>query len=752
MSQRPIYLDFNATTPVDPAVAEEMLPYLHEHFGNPSSTHPYGVATKQAIERARARVAGLIGCGAEEIVFTSGGSESNNMVIQGVAASLRSRGRHIVTSAVEHPAVLEPCEALEAEGYRVTVLPVDHLGRVDPADVSGAITPETILISIMHANNEVGTIQPIASIAAIARERGVLLHTDAAQSAGKIPVNVNDLGVDFLSIAGHKLYAPKGVGALYIRSGRDLPRLIHGAGHEAGRRAGTENVLEIVGLGKACAIAAERLDATASHCRATRDRLREALSRSLEGVRWNGDLENGLPNTLSASFRGIDAATLLAEIGDRVAASAGAACHAEGMDLSTVLQAMNVPLEYAMGTVRFSVGRSTTPDEIDAAAAIVVEAVRRLGQAGAAVPARDGQEEEIRLTRFTHGMGCACKLRPQELEHVLRALPRPADPAVLVGTATADDAAVYRLRDDLAVVQTVDFFTPIADDPYQFGAISAANSLSDLYAMGATPIFALSVVGFPSRRLPLGVLERILKGAADTAREAGIDIIGGHSVEDTEPKFGLAVTGTVHPDRILTNAGAKAGDALILTKPIGTGIIATAVKRGIAGPAVAERALALMRELNRRAAEAMAGSEVHACTDVTGFGLLGHLREMTAASGLDAEIDAGEVPLVEGVRELAAAEIIPGGTVDNLDHVSPHLDWSPGTSRTLKLILADAQTSGGLLIAVAPAGAEALLEDLRARGVAAARLIGRFTEAGSGRIRIRAGSSPDGSERRSPKR
>lgn len=737
MDKPPIYLDFNATTPIDPAVATAMLPYLHEHFGNPSSSHPYGVAGKKAVERARAQVADLIGAHPEEIVFTSGGSESNNMAIKGVAAALRSRGRHIITSAVEHPAVIEPCNGLAADGYRITVLPVDGSGRVNPGDVERAITPETILITVMHANNEVGTIQPIAEIAEIARRNEVALHTDAAQSVGKIPTRVDELGVDFLSIAGHKLYAPKGVGALYLRSGRELPRLIHGADHEMGRRAGTENVLEIVGLGEACALAADRLGSSARHCEALRERLWQALSASFEDLRRNGDAGNCLPNTLSVCFPGIDASALLAEIGDRVAASAGAACHAEGVDLSTVLEAMQVPVEQAMGTVRFSVGRTTTPEEIDTAADVVVEAVRRMGSTSQ-IEALDGETAgEIRLTRFTHGMGCACKLRPQDLEVVLRGLPVSVDPAVLVGTATADDAAVYKVRDDLAIVQTVDFFTPIADDPYDFGAISAANALSDLYAMGARPLFALSVVGFPSRRLPLTALQRILEGAVDKAREAGIEIIGGHSVEDTEPKFGLVATGSVHPDRILTNAGARAGDVIVLTKPIGTGIIATAVKRGVAEPEVARHALEVMSGLNRAAAEAMAEAEgVHACTDVTGFGLLGHLREVTAGAGLDAEIDPHAVPLVEGVRELAAADVVPGGTLDNLAHVEPHIDWSQGLSRVHKLILADAQTSGGLLIAISPDHVQSLIDGLHSRGVTEAREIGRFVGEGQGRIRV----------------
>jgi selenium donor protein len=385
--------------------------------------------------------------------------------------------------------------------------------------------------------------------------------------------------------------------------------------------------------------------------------------------------------------------------------------------------------------VRFSVGRGTTEQEVDEAVRVVAEAVRRLRPESSTVTVEAGGDE-VKLTRFTHGMGCACKLRPQDLEQVLRKLPRVQDEAVLVGTETSDDAAVYRLGPELALVATVDFFTPIADDPFDFGAISAANSLSDVYAMGARPLFALSVVGFPSRRLPLSVLERILAGAAEVAAEAGISIVGGHTVDDTEPKFGLAVTGVVHPDRVVTNAGAREGDSIVLTKPLGTGILATAVKRGLADDAVARRLVAAMRRLNRAAAEAMVATGAHACTDVTGFGLLGHLREMAAASSVDAEIEAGAVPVLEPAREMAAAEVVPGGTLDNLEHVSPFVDWSPGLSRVDRLLLADAQTSGGLLIAVPADREEALLETLRERGVEGSRRVGRFASRGPGRIRV----------------
>ena len=745
MASKPIYLDYNATTPIDRRVAEAMLPYLYEHFGNPSSSHPYGVEARRAVEHARAQVAALLGCRPAEIIFTSGGSESNNTAIKGVAAAYRERGSHIITSAIEHPAVLEPCRWLESQGYHITYLPVDEYGMVDPADVERAITPETILVTIMHANNEVGTVQPIAAIATIAHRHGALMHTDAAQSVGKIPVRVDELGVDLLSVAGHKLYAPKGVGALYIRSGVRLVKFVHGADHEANRRAGTENVLGIVGLGQAAEIAGRDLERNMAHMRTMRDRLWAGLTRELDTpglLRLNGHPDERLPNTLSVGFRSIEANTLLAEIGEQVAASAGAACHADQVDVSTVLQAMQVPLEYAMGTVRFSVGRMTTAEEIDRAVEVVAAAVRRLQPEGPLVAPVLAEVGEIKLTHYTHGLGCACKLRPQELERVLAKLPLPTDPAVLVGVETSDDAAVYKLDDDLAIVQTVDFFTPIADDPYDFGAISAANSLSDIYAMGARPLFALNIVAFPSNRLPVEVLHRILQGALDKAAEAGVSVIGGHTVDDTEPKYGMAVTGVVHPKRVLTNAAARPGDQIVLTKPIGTGIIATAVKRGLADEATAQEAIALMAALNRDAAEAMVEVGVSACTDVTGFGLLGHLREMTAGAGVDAVVYADRVPVLGAAWTFAGAGVVPGGTRDNLAFVEPHVDWDEAISEVQKLILADAQTSGGLLIAVGRERLDALLAALAERGVVEAAHIGAFTTPGPGRIAVRQGRVP----------
>jgi cysteine desulfurase len=367
MTGRPIYLDYNATTPLDPEVIDAMRPYLEERFGNPSSGHFYGIEAREAVDQARARVAELLNCSPQEVVFTSGGSESNNYALKGAALALRHRGNHIVTSSIEHPAVTEVCGWLAARGFEITWLPVDDYGMVGIADVEAALRPETILVSIMHANNEVGTVQPVAEIARVARRVSALVHTDAAQSAGKIPVDVELLGVDLLSLAGHKLYAPKGVGALYVRRGVTLEKLIHGAGQEAGRRAGTENVLEIVGLGKACEIARRGRADHAGHMRSMRDALEEGLRTRVAAMRINGHPVERLPNTLSVSFRGADAQELLRAIGDRVAASPGAACHAGGVDISHVLRAMRVPAEFAPGTLRLSTGRPTTMAEIEGA-------------------------------------------------------------------------------------------------------------------------------------------------------------------------------------------------------------------------------------------------------------------------------------------------------------------------------------------------------------------------------------------------
>ncbi|HET6490431.1 MAG TPA: cysteine desulfurase family protein [Syntrophales bacterium] len=374
---RPIYLDYNATTPIDSEVAAAMLPYMREHFGNPSSSHWYGLEARKGVEKARGQVAALLNCSPPEIIFTSGGTESNNHAIKGAARAPGRKGNHIVTSAFEHPAVTKVCEYLAAGGCEITYVPVDTRGIVNLEALKKAITERTILISVMHANNEAGTIQPIGEIARIARDRGILCHTDAAQSVGKIPVDVAALGVDLLSVAGHKLYAPKGIGALFIRDGIELEKFMHGAGHEQGRRAGTENVIEIAGLGMACEIAKRDLAANVDRMKRSRDRLEEGLLRAVEDARVNGHPEKRLPNTLSVSFRGIDAGALLQAM-EGLAASAGAACHGNSVELSPTLCAMAVPAEWARGTIRLSTGKCTTQGEIDRALEIIATAVKRL--------------------------------------------------------------------------------------------------------------------------------------------------------------------------------------------------------------------------------------------------------------------------------------------------------------------------------------------------------------------------------------
>jgi cysteine desulfurase len=360
-----VYLDYNATTPVDPRVADAMWPFLREDFGNPSSLHTFGVEAKDAVETARAQVAGLLGCHSDEVVFTSGGSESNNAAIKGVAFKLRQQGYHVITTQIEHSAVTNPCKFLERLGFFVTYLPVDRYGCVSVEQVEAALRPTTILISIMHANNEVGTIEPITAIGKLARSRNIPMHTDAAQSVGKIPTLVNDLNVDLLTIAGHKFYAPKGVGALYIRRGLEIEPLLHGASHEAGRRAGTENVPYAVALGKACELAANELDSRFAHVVTLRDYLHDNLKKMFgHKLHLNGHPTERVPNTLNVSFEGYTAPELLQKIPE-VAASTGSACHAQSLEMSHVLQAMGVPERIGFGAVRFSLGQWTTSGDVD---------------------------------------------------------------------------------------------------------------------------------------------------------------------------------------------------------------------------------------------------------------------------------------------------------------------------------------------------------------------------------------------------
>ena len=376
----PIYLDYNATTPVAPEVADAMLPFLREHFGNPSSSHSYGRFAAQAIAQARGQLAALIGARDDEVIFTGCASEANNLALLGVASALGDTKRHLVVSAIEHPAVLAPATHLEAGGWSLSVVRVDRLGLVSPDEIAQAIRPDTALVSVMHANNEVGTIQPIAEIAQITRARGVLLHTDAAQSAGKIPVDVGTLGVDLLTLAGHKFYAPKGVGALYVRRNTPLRSISFGAEHEHGLRPGTENVPAIVGLGAAAQLGRERLPQATRHLRDLRDRLHALMIEAIPGLMLNGHPDLRLPNTLNVSFPGVTGRRLLDRASSVVAASLGSACHSEEEAVSGVLAAMGLDAVRAAGAVRLSVGAMTTPGEVSIAANGLIDAWRALAR------------------------------------------------------------------------------------------------------------------------------------------------------------------------------------------------------------------------------------------------------------------------------------------------------------------------------------------------------------------------------------
>ena len=731
-----IYLDFNATTPIHPQVAEAMKPYLDEYFGNPSSQHWFGTQSKLALEKARKQIAEFLNCNLNEIIFTSGGTESNNTALKGIAFANKNKGNHIITSAIEHPAVLEVCKYLENSGFIVSYIQVDKNGLIHVEDINKAITPNTILISIMHANNEVGTIQPIKEIAELANSHNIIIHTDAAQSAGKLVVDVKKLDVDALSLAGHKLYAPKGIGALYLKRGTKIEKLMHGADHERNLRAGTENVLEIIGLGKACELAANNLNTNIQHVKKLSDDLFTKLKTNLKNIYLLGHPELRLPNTLNIGFKGIEANLILSEL-STIAASAGAACHADQVDISHVLKAMNVPEEIAMGAIRFSTGLTNTEKEITSAASQIINTIKKL-QTTEKTNKLDftSSKADIKLTHFTHGLGCACKLQPQILEKVLEKFPVFKDENIMVDMKTNDDAVVYKINEKQAILGTVDFFTPIVDDPYYFGAIAASNSLSDIYAMGGDPLFAMNIVGFPTNRLAIDVLEKILEGANDKAREAGIGILGGHTIDDTEPKFGMVVTGIIHPEKVLKNSGAIPGDVLILTKAIGTGILSTAIKKGLVSNETIHIVTKSMAALNKTAADVAKKYQINACTDITGFGLLGHLLEMARASKVHALINVASIPLLPDVFNFASTGIIPGGTKSNLEYVSAFLKSNIEVTETDKILLSDAQTSGGLLFSLPEESASSFLRSLKMNGVESATIIGKIDNTEDGYISL----------------
>jgi selenium donor protein len=442
-----------------------------------------------------------------------------------------------------------------------------------------------------------------------------------------------------------------------------------------------------------------------------------------------------LPNTLSLSFPGVDANLILSGL-ENVAASAGAACHAGQTDISHVLAAMEIPVEKAMGTIRFSTGKNTTMAEIGTASRMIIETAAPLMADSS--PGSEPLEEmgTVKLTQFTHGLGCACKMRPQDLERILRKIPLPDHPDILVDTRNSDDATVWKMDEQTAWVQSVDFFTPVVDDPFTFGAIAAANALSDIYAMGATPLFGQNIVAFPVKRLALTVLDQILKGALSVAARAGIHILGGHTIEDNEIKFGLVVSGKGHPEKILQNSQAKPGDVLILTKPLGTGIMTTALKKGILEQKHYEELVKVMTGLNDTLLGLSPEIQVNAVTDITGFGLLGHLLEMTRASQVNVELRADHVPLINGLAKYLKSGSIPGGTLQNKAYTEPHLQWKSGLDEKMKTILNDAQTSGGLLISSPAETADNLLVEIKRREAPAAAIIGKVVPASGFSIMI----------------
>jgi len=379
---KPIYLDHNSTTPLAPEVLEAMMPYLTEHYGNPSTGHVFGKAARQGLDRARAQVAEALGCEPEEIIFTGGASEANNLAVKGLALARMDDGRHIVISSVEHPSIRNGCKYIAEEGWNISVVGVDRVGRVHAEDYVGAFRDDTVLACMMLAQNEVGTVMPVREAAAAARDRGIIFHTDASQAVGKIPVRVDDLGVDMCVVAAHKFYGPKGVGALYLRKGVHLQPLVHGVGHEHGLRAGTENVPGIVGLGAAIERAARNLERNAAHLERLRRRLWEGLSARIPGIVRNGDPVDSLPNTLNVCIPDVDSTKLLEGLPE-IAAATGAACHWGVTEPSLVLTEMGVPHDLALGAVRFSLGVGNTDEEIDRAIHAVSARVAAIASAPA---------------------------------------------------------------------------------------------------------------------------------------------------------------------------------------------------------------------------------------------------------------------------------------------------------------------------------------------------------------------------------
>lgn len=690
---RPVYLDYNATTPIHPEVAYAMLPFMNNIFGNPSSSHEYGQEARKAVDLARKSSAGIINANPYEIIFTSGGTESNNMAIIGYCIANREKGNHIISSAVEHPSVLKVLLHLKSMGFTYSLVPVDSTGKVSPDELKKHITKNTVLITIMHSNNEVGTLQPIEEIGRIAYHYGIAFHSDAAQSIGKVEVNVKKSSIDMLSVAGHKLYAPKGTGFLYVRKGIRIKKLMYGAEHEMDLRPGTENIMEIAGLGRACEIMQRDLFRNSNHLSKIRNYIYDEL-KDIEDHILLTDLSNSLPNTLNIAFKDISARELLSSL-EGIAVSSGSACHENSEEASYVLKAMDVPSEYIMGSLRVSCGINTSQKDAEIACRILKEGTDSLRRHNH-IPS-SYYKGNIKLTSFSEHLGCSCKIDQGLLGKILNKYTINPEGNVLVSNDSSDDSAVYQIEQEKAIVQSVDFFTPMVDDPYIFGQIACANALSDIYAMGAVPIFALNILCFPVDRLSMDILDRVLCGAFDKAKEAGIPILGGHSIIDRGFKFGLAVSGTVNPRNILKNNTPEDGDIIAITKPIGTGIICNGIKNGLVTELEAETAMNVMSMLNDKALQIFGKFRVNACTDITGFGLTGHLHEMIRTRCLKAVIFIDRVPVLGPVFELCHNGIMSSKTIKNHDNIRECLECDDKITMQDQLILSNPETSGGLM-------------------------------------------------------
>ncbi len=708
---KPIYLDNNASTPLEPGVIDKMKQVLEENFGNPSSHHFYGIESKKLVQEARRKVAAMLHADSEEIIFTSGGSESNNMAIKGL---LTDPSKAVLTTTIEHPSVSNVCEQLPNEVIKISV---DDKCRIKMDDLTQKLSRRIGLITIMLANNETGTIQNIKSVVQQAKKFKIPVHTDAAQAAGKIPIDVEDLGVDLLTIAGHKMNGPKGIGALYVRKGTEIKPLIDGADHEKGLRAGTENVLEIAGLGEAAKIFAENTIEILTRQQQYRDRFFEALRNDIPNIEINGDLDKRLPNTVNIYFPKIDSSQLLAALPE-IAASAGAACHADAITPSAVLKAMGLSDKRAQSSVRFSVGRFTTNGEIDFAVKKIVTVVNQLRK-------KTQHSRDPEKLKLSNNLGCSCKVSPEKLSALLEK----------VSNRGFEDASIQPLGNGQLLLTSVDFFSPMVTDPFDFGRIAAANALSDIYAMGGRPISADNILVFPAKEKNNKAIQSILRGAAQTAKVAGIEITGGHSLSGDDLIFGLSVNGLADSGTLLRNSGAKAGDWILLTKPLGSGILCEAAKKSLINRKTFDTLIDTMVELNKNAAEIIINYQVTACTDITGFGFLGHLTELLRASNKAAVIDHEQIPVLENCRKMVDLGIFPNSFYANRNYYEKWVKWNRKIYDYEKKILHDPQTSGGLLFTVNETDKTVLLREFNRQNLRVS-VVGRVIDRDKNLIQI----------------